>query len=188
MSRGGYFPVKPSQVLHGFGWAGRTPAALGAWLLIKSLSELTEEPVLLDEAARLGITDDALAELEANGLLDQAPDGLRPLGMAAVKSPNPSDSPEAIRRRVAAYRERQRQAKAGNDPAPQASTSSSSVQCKPVTSVTPLPVVTTPSDEPETGEKNDLEGTIGPIERPKTTPTLVAPRTKSEPREELMPW
>jgi hypothetical protein len=100
--RGGYVAVQISALLSGDPWPDLSNAALGAWVRLRAVSDLTGEPVTLRAADRLGISGELLAELVAAGVTIKEGDRYAADGMPRYIYP--SEAPEAVRERNAASR------------------------------------------------------------------------------------
>lgn len=114
-ARGGFLAIYPALLLSGDGFPDLSLAAVGGWLRIRATSEITGEPVSSRTAERLGLAADVLAELTTAGLLTETEGRLEAIGMPLAPG-KPSDSPEAIRERVAKFREREKEAKRESTP------------------------------------------------------------------------
>lgn len=166
MSRGGYYVMRPSIILHGPGWAGRSFAARGVWEVIRALNELTEQPVSIEEAERLGMSPDDLAELDNNGLLDTE-GGYTAMGMPQPGK-NPSDEPAAVNARKAKSRANRKAAKEAAEklaaerdaPAPQRETPVQSIPFQVTSShaVTGRDIAPPDGEEPSAGDVPKTEG------------------------------
>ncbi len=141
-ARGGFLAIYPAILLSGDDFPDLSLAAVGAWLRIRATSEMTGEPVSSRTAERLGVTADVLAELIAAGLLTEAEGRLEAIGMPEAPG-KPSDSPEAIRGRVAKFREREKEAKRESNPL-----HSTPLQSNAVTRYGALPRDTSDDDAP----------------------------------------
>lgn len=175
MSRGGYLALRIAVLLTGDSWTDLSVSALGAWVRIKATNDLTEEPVSLRAAERLGVSADNLAELEAAGLLEEADGMYSAGGMAGIKDPRPSDSPAAVAERMRRYRARQKEKSLPAPSEEKSPVTSSPVQ---VTSVTRSYDVTETSETPE--EPSERPNDPMREESESVDRTETAPRVRSE--------
>jgi hypothetical protein len=106
MRRGGCVILQVSELLEGDRFPDLTAAALGTWVRLKAMIEITGEPVGARQIERLCRDESvgrALDELEAAGLLSEADGRYAAIGMPEPPS-KPSDRPEATRERQEASR------------------------------------------------------------------------------------
>jgi hypothetical protein len=108
MRRGGCVILQVSVLLQGDAWPDLSLAALGGWVRLQAAHELTGEPIGDRQTERLGVTSDALTELETANLVSRTDAGYLPEGMPDPDR-KPSDDPEATRARKALERERKKQ-------------------------------------------------------------------------------
>jgi hypothetical protein len=117
-TRGGYLALRIAAILTADGWTDLSGSALGAWVRIKATNELTESGASARACERLGVTAADIAELEAAGLLEETRGLYEAVGMPGIKAPKPSDSPEAVAKRMREYRARQKAARENESPPP----------------------------------------------------------------------
>jgi hypothetical protein len=99
--------LQVSELLEGDRFPDLTAAALGTWVRLKAMTEITGEPISARQIDRHGFESSALDELDAAGLLTETDGRFEATGMPEPER-WPSATPEAVRKRVAAHRERQR--------------------------------------------------------------------------------
>lgn len=102
--------LQVSELLEGDRFPDLTAAALGTWVRLKAMTEITGEPISARQIERHGFDNLALTELSAAGLLTEADGCFEAIGMPEPER-KPSDRPDA-------WRERQQRSRANRAPSP----------------------------------------------------------------------